>query len=86
MQIEQSAFGPIRSFLGDYVVAAWREAQGGDPILFGGRRAGHDVSYEDLLGDAKVSGSCGRCLADVYRAVGCSAPVDRRVGGAGLKL
>ncbi|MEV0408346.1 hypothetical protein [Actinoallomurus sp. NPDC050550] len=54
MQIEDSAFSPIRSFLGEYVVAAWREAQGGSPVLFGGRRAGHDISDRDMLIDAKI--------------------------------
>ncbi|MFJ7098846.1 hypothetical protein ACIQWL_53655 [Streptomyces mirabilis] len=54
MEIEATAFGPIRSFLGEYVVAAWREARGGSPILFGGRRAGHDIRDDDMLIDAKI--------------------------------
>jgi hypothetical protein len=54
MDIDSSAFGPVRAFLAEYVVAAWRETQGGSPLLLGGRRRGHDVSDADLLIDAKV--------------------------------
>lgn len=54
VEIEDSAFGPIRSFIGEYVVAAWRQRQGGHPVFFGGRRAGHDISDHDMLIDAKV--------------------------------
>ncbi|MFD5123639.1 hypothetical protein [Streptomyces sp. NPDC058385] len=54
MDIENSAFGPIRAFMGEYVVAAWRETQGGRPVLFGGRKAGHDIIDQDMLIDAKV--------------------------------
>ncbi|MEV0399423.1 hypothetical protein [Actinoallomurus sp. NPDC050550] len=54
MQIEGSAFNSLRSFIGEYAVTAWRHAQGGNPVLFGGRRAGHDISDQDMLIDAKV--------------------------------
>lgn len=54
MEIEHAAFGPVRSFIAEYVVAAWREAEGGAPTLFGGRRAGHDIRDDDMLIDAKV--------------------------------
>lgn len=54
MEIEDAAFGPVRSFLAEYVVAAWREAQGGSPILLGGRRRGHDIRDQHMLIDAKI--------------------------------
>ncbi|GAA4947329.1 hypothetical protein GCM10023205_04030 [Yinghuangia aomiensis] len=54
MEIVNSAFGPVRAFMGEYIVAAWREAQGGRPVLVGGRKAGHDIIDQDMLIDAKV--------------------------------
>jgi hypothetical protein len=54
VQIEDSAFSPVRYFMAEYTVAAWRDAQDGSPILFGGRRRGHDVRDGDMLIDAKV--------------------------------
>lgn len=54
MDIDNSAFGPVRAFLAEYIVAAWRDTQGGDPVLLGGRRRGHDISDAGQLIDAKV--------------------------------
>lgn len=54
MDIENSAFGPVRAFLAEYIVATWRDTQGGSPIFLGGRRRGHDIRDTDLLIDAKV--------------------------------
>ena len=54
MDINSAAFGPVRAFLAEYVVAAWRDTQGGSPVLLGGRRRGHDISDAGQLIDAKV--------------------------------
>ncbi len=54
MEIEKSAYRPIRAYLAEYLVAAWRQAQGGNPTLLGGNQRGHDVQDGDMLIDAKV--------------------------------
>lgn len=54
MKIEASAFSSVRSFVAEYAVARWPEEQGGSPILFGGRRRGHDVRDGVMLIDAKI--------------------------------
>ena len=54
MEIKDSAFVFVRALFAEYAVAAWREAQGGNPVLRGGRTRGYDVVDTDMLIDAKV--------------------------------
>jgi hypothetical protein len=53
MQIEDSAYRPLRVFLSEQIVAAWRQEQGGTPVHRGGGCRGYDVEDGDMLLDAK---------------------------------
>jgi hypothetical protein len=54
INIEPSAFGPVRAVAAELVVAHWLSEQGGNPTLHGGRRKGHDIVSGDQLIDAKL--------------------------------
>ncbi|MFF1593086.1 MULTISPECIES: hypothetical protein [unclassified Streptomyces] len=54
MDIEPSAFGPIRAVAAEHVVAHWLASQGDSPVLKGGRTRGHDIVNGDQLIDAKL--------------------------------
>lgn len=54
INIELSAFGPVRAVVAELVVAHWLSEQGGSPTVHGGRRKGHDIVNGDHLVDAKL--------------------------------
>lgn len=54
INIEPSAFGPVKAVAAEHVVAHWFDEQGGSPTLHGGRRRGHDIVSGDQLVDAKL--------------------------------
>lgn len=54
INIEPSAFGPVKAVAAEHVVAHWLSEKGGSPTLYGGRRKGHDVTNGKQLIDAKL--------------------------------
>jgi hypothetical protein len=54
INVEPSAFGPVKAVAAEHVVAHWLSEQGGSPTLYGGRRKGHDVTDGEQLIDAKL--------------------------------
>ena len=54
INIEPSAFGPVKAVAAEHVVAHWLSEQGGSPTVYGGRRKGHDVMDGEQLIDAKL--------------------------------
>lgn len=54
INVDPSAFGPVKAVAAEHVVAHWRSEQGGSPTLYGGRRKGHDVTDGEQLIDAKL--------------------------------
>jgi hypothetical protein len=54
VNIEPSAFGPVKAVAAEHVVAHWLSEEGGNPTLHGGRHKGHDIVSGDQFIDAKL--------------------------------